>query len=83
MTSFSQRDNKPYEANIQLSDGTAASVQFDKLVITAGGDSGQVLKEVFNNINIVRLKVLSSEMDPVKIRLIRKIFIKGSVAPGF
>jgi hypothetical protein len=42
VTSFSQRDNKPYEANIQLADGTAARVQFDKLVITAGGDSGQV-----------------------------------------
>jgi hypothetical protein len=28
------------------------------------------------------LKVLSSEMDPVEIRLIRKIFIKGSVAEG-
>jgi hypothetical protein len=29
------------------------------------------------------LKVLSSEMDPVEIRLIRQIFIKGSVAVGF
>ncbi len=29
------------------------------------------------------LKVLSSEMDPVEIRLIRKIFIKGSIAAGF
>jgi hypothetical protein len=27
-----------------------------------------------------RLKVLSSEMDPAEIRLIRKIFIKGTVA---
>jgi hypothetical protein len=54
VTSFSQRDNKPCEATIQLSDGTAARVQFDKLVITAGGDSGQVLQKVFNNLNIVR-----------------------------
>ncbi len=53
MASFSQRDNKPCEANIQLSDGTTASVQFDKLVITAGGDSGQVLQKVFTNLNIV------------------------------
>jgi hypothetical protein len=29
------------------------------------------------------LKVLSSEMDPVEIRLIRYIFIKGSVSAGF
>jgi hypothetical protein len=31
----------------------------------------------------LRLKVLPSEMDPVEIRLIGKIFIKGSVAAGF
>ncbi len=29
------------------------------------------------------LKVLSSEMDPAEIRLIRQIFIKGSVAEVF
>jgi hypothetical protein len=29
------------------------------------------------------LKVPSSEMDPVEIRLIRYIFIKGSVTAGF
>jgi hypothetical protein len=29
------------------------------------------------------LKVLSSEMDPVEIRLIRQIFIKGSIAAAF
>jgi hypothetical protein len=29
------------------------------------------------------LKVLSSEMDPAEIRLIRKDFIKGIVASGF
>ncbi len=32
---------------------------------------------------IKTLKVLSSELDPVEIRLIRQIFIKGSVAAGF
>jgi hypothetical protein len=30
-----------------------------------------------------RLKVLSSEMDPAEIRLIRKAFFKGIVASGF
>jgi hypothetical protein len=29
------------------------------------------------------LKILSSEMDPIEIGLIRNIFIKGSVAAGF
>jgi hypothetical protein len=33
---------RPNQAHINLPDGTSISIQFDKLVITAGGDSGQV-----------------------------------------
>ncbi len=33
--------------------------------------------------SILHLKVLSSEMDPAEIRLIRKAFLKGIVASGF
>jgi len=41
-TSFSYSNNKPSKAVVTKSDGSCVEASFDKLLITAGGDSGHV-----------------------------------------
>jgi len=41
-TSFSHTDGRPSQVSVNLTDGSARDVDFDKLVICAGGDSGHV-----------------------------------------
>jgi len=40
--SFSHRNDQPYQVSVSLPDSSTADVQFDTLVIAAGGDSGHV-----------------------------------------